>query len=234
MTPTLSPEDERRFQDALPAFLAGQLTGPEQAWMQQQRQQHPALDAEARTLEQLRSALRDEAAREDTGPAWQRLQQQLHPAASAPARGPDKGPARASRWADLRAFLRATLGARPALALASLVIVVQAGAIGWLLQSQRGAEDEPAWRSLGPASLQEAPRAQLLLQLAPGAPVQALAPLLAPQAGGPRAFSLGADGRWRLSLPADEADAALAAAQGLPAVQQARLLRPAAPPVPQP
>lgn len=234
MTPTLSPEDERRFQDALPAFLAGQLTGPEQAWMQQQRQQHPALDAEARTLEQLRSALRDEAAREDTGPAWQRLQQQLHPAASAPARGPDMGPARASRWAALRAFLRATLGARPALALAGLVIVVQAGAIGWLLQSQRGAEDEPAWRGVSPATLQEAPRAQLLLQLAPGAPVQALAPLLAPQAGGPRALSLGADGRWRLSLPADEADAALAAAQRLPAVQQARLLRPAAPPAPQP
>ena len=223
MTPTLSPEDERRFQDALPAFLAGQLTGPEQAWMQQQRQQHPALDAEARTLEQLRSALRDEAAREDTGPAWQRLQQQLHPAASAPARGPDKGPARASTWAALRAFLRATLGARPALALASLVIVVQAGAIGWLLQSQRGAEDAPAWRGVSPATLQEAPRAQLLLQLAPEASAQALAPLLTPQAGGPRQLSLGADGWWRLSLPADEAAAALALAQRLPAVQQVRL-----------
>ena len=110
--------DERRFLDALPAFLAGQLTGPQQAWMQQARQQHPALDAEARTLEQLRSALRDEAAHEDTGLAWQRLQQQLHPVASAPTRGADKGPARASMWAALRAFLHAALGARPALALA--------------------------------------------------------------------------------------------------------------------
>lgn len=223
MTSALSPEDERRFQDALPAFLAGQLAGPEQAWMQQARQQHPALDAEARTLEQLRSALRDEAAREDTGPAWQRLQQQLHPAASAPTRGPDKGPARASMWAALRAFLHATLGARPALALASLVIVVQAGAIGWLLQTPRAAEDAPAWRGVSPATLQEAPRAQLLLQLAPEASAQALAPLLAPQAGGPRQLSLGTDGRWRLSLPADEAAAALAVAQRLPAVRQVRL-----------
>ena len=145
MTSALSPEDERRFQDALPAFLAGQLTGPQQAWMQQARQQHPALDAEARTLEQLRSALRDEAAHEDTGLAWQRLQQQLHPVASAPTRGADKGPARASMWAALRAFLHAALGARPALALASLVIVVQAGAIGWLLQTPRAAEVAPAW-----------------------------------------------------------------------------------------
>ena len=223
MTSALSPEDERRFQDALPAFLAGQLTGPQQAWMQQARQQHPALDAEARTLEQLRSALRDEAAHEDTGPAWQRLQQQLHPAASAPTRGPDKRPARAPVWAALQSFLRATLGARPALALASLVIVVQAGAIGWLLQTPRAAEDAPAWRGVSPATLQEAPRAQLLLQLAPEASAQALAPLLAPQAGGPRQLSLGADGRWRLSLPADEAAAALALAQRLPAVQQVRL-----------
>lgn len=223
MTSALSPEDERRFLDALPAFLAGQLTGPQQAWMQQARQQHPALDAEARTLEQLRSALRDEAAHEDTGPAWQRLQQQLHPAASAPTRGADKVPARASVWAALRAFLHAALGARPALALASLVIVVQAGAIGWLLQTPRAAEDAPAWRGVSPASLQEAPRAQLLLQLAPEASAQALAPLLAPQAGGPRQLSLGADGRWRLSLPADETAAALALAQRLPAVQQVRL-----------
>lgn len=223
MTSALSPEDERRFQDALPAFLAGQLAGPEQAWMQQARQQHPALDAEARTLEQLRSALRDEAAREDTGPAWQRLQQQqLHPAAP-PRAARDEAPARASVWAALRTFLHAALGARPALALASLVIVVQAGAIGWLLQTPRAAEDAPVWRGVSPATLQEAPRAQLLLQLAPEASAQALAPLLAPQAGGPRQLSLGADGRWRLSLPADEAAAALAVAQRLPAVQQVRL-----------
>lgn len=222
MTSALSPEDERRFQDALPAFLAGQLAGPEQAWMQQARQQHPALDAEARTLEQLRSALRDEAAREDTGPAWQRLQQQLHPAAP-PRAARNEAPTREPVWAALRSFLHAALGARPALALASLVIVVQAGAIGWLLQTPRATEDAPAWRGVSPATLQEAPRAQLLLQLAPEASAQALAPLLAPQAGGPRQLSLGADGRWRLSLPADEAAAALAVAQRLPAVRQVRL-----------
>lgn len=222
MTSALSPEDEHRFQDALPAFLAGQLAGPEQAWMQQARQQHPALDAEARTLEQLRSALRDEAAREDTGPAWQRLQQQLHPAAP-PRAARNEAPARAPVWAALRSFLHAALGARPALTLASLVIVVQAGAIGWLLQTPRATEDTPAWRGVSPATLQEAPRAQLLLQLAPEASAQALAPLLAPQAGGPRQLSLGADGRWRLSLPADEASAALAVAQRLPAVRQVRL-----------
>ena len=223
MTPTLSPEDERRFQDALPAFLAGQLAAPEQAWMQRQRQQHPALDAEARTLEQLRSALHDAAAREDTGPAWQRLQQQLHPAAQ-PLAARDEVPARTSLWTTLRACLQASLGARPALALATLVIVAQAGAIGWLLHAQRAAEEEPVWRSLRPATLQEAPRAQLLLQLAPDARVLSLAPLLVPQAGGPRQLSLGIDGRWVLSLPADEAAATLAAARSLSAVQRASLL----------
>lgn len=232
MTSALSPEDERRFRDALPAFLAGQLAAPEEAWMQQARQQHPALDAEARTLEQLRSALRDAAAREDTDPAWQRLQQQLHPATK-PAAARDEAPVRASVWAALRAVLNASRGARPALALASLVIVVQAGTIGWLLHAQRAAQDEPVWRSLRPATLQEAPRAQLLLQLAPGAPVQSLAPLLAPQAGGPRQLSLDGEGRWVLSLPADEAAATLAAAHGLSAVQQASLL-PAPRPASQP
>lgn len=223
MTPTLPlpPEDERRFRDALPDFLAGRLDASAAAWMRQQRQRHPALDDEARTLEQLRQALRDEAAREDTGAAWQQLQRQLDPRTQAPARAGGL----AAAW---RAGL-ATLGRwqgpglRPALALASVVIGVQAGAIGWLLSARGGAEDAPVWRGASPAALQEAPRAMLWLDLAPDAPAQALAPLLAPQAGGPRQLQWAPDGRWQLSLPADEAPAALAAARALPAVRQAGL-----------
>lgn len=222
MTPTdaLSPEDERRFRDALPAFLAGQLDAPAQAWMQQQRGQHPALDEEARTLEQLRIALRDEVAREDTGPAWQRLQRQLHAEPAVPQTAARPAAREARWWRGLGARFGQS-GLRPALALASLVIVVQAGAIGWLLHAQGGPENEAAWRGLGPAVLQEAPRAQLLLQLAPDASLQALAPLLDAQAGGPRLLSQTTDGRWLLSLPAEEVPAALALARGLPAVRQA-------------
>lgn len=102
-------------------------------------------------------------------------------------------------------------------ALASLVIVLQAGLLAW--QAQPG-QDGVAWRSTGVDALGSAATARLTMHFSPQAPVQAVGTLLhslqAEIVAGPDA-----GGQWTLAVPVAQRDAVLARLRASPLVQDA-------------
>ena len=102
-------------------------------------------------------------------------------------------------------------------ALASLVIVLQAGLLAWQAPPPH---DDVAWRGTGVEALGSAPTALLAVHFAPQAPLQAVTTLLhslrAEAVAGPDE-----DGLWTLAVPTAQRDAALAQLRASPLVQAA-------------
>ncbi|WP_295955725.1 hypothetical protein [Rhodoferax sp.] len=102
-------------------------------------------------------------------------------------------------------------------ALASLVIVLQAGLLAWQMQPP---QQDVIWRGTGVDALGSAPNALLVVHFAPQAPLQAVTTLLhslrAEAIAGPDE-----DGLWTLAVPTTQRDAALAQLRASPLVQAA-------------
>jgi len=235
--PGLPGDDEaRRFADLLPDYLSGALPPADAAWVVAHVARHPASAQEVRWLRQMRAELRDEAAREPLQAGLEQLRARMRQAPSgaaaaqtavrpagpgrvpgaaagpAPAVAPPARPSRTRpRWA--------LWFAQPAGALATLVIVAQAGWIAW---RDTHPPADLAWRGAGVEALQEAPppaTVRIALRLRAGAQAETLPALLAGHPG--HRLVLEAPDRWVLEVPAADAVAALQAARAHPAVLQA-------------
>jgi hypothetical protein len=153
----------------------------------------------------LREGLQAALAQTDPEAGLARLHARLHAdSAHTPARPP-------THW---RTALRGWFTHWPT-ALASLVIVLQAGLLAWQTQPPH---DDVAWRSTGLEALGSS--AMLRVRFAPQAPLQAVTTLLhslqAEAVAGPDA-----DGLWTLAVPTAQRDAALAQLRASPLVQAA-------------
>lgn len=161
---------------------------------------------------ELREALQAELARMAPDAGLDRLHARLQ-ADAAHAATPAAAPA---GW---RAALRGWFTRWPT-ALASLVIVVQAGLLGW--QAHRTPDDGLAWRGTDIGGLGGVPdaasTATLAVRFAPQAPLSEITALLqglqAQAIAGPDA-----DGHWTLAVPLTRRDASLARLRASPLVQ---------------
>jgi anti-sigma factor RsiW len=136
MTPT-TDHPRRHFDELVPFYLTGQLSVEQSAWAEQYIASHPEARAE---LEWHRDLMREvvsqaEARAEQAPPmvGWAGVQVGL--------RGLRRA-ATPSLWDRFGAWL-GPLTARPLAPIAALVIVVQAGVIGALMQRPAVVEDEP-------------------------------------------------------------------------------------------
>lgn len=104
-------------------------------------------------------------------------------------------------------------------ALASLIIVLQAGLLAWQAQP-RPADDQAGWRSMGMAGAYPPPMSILAVRFAPQTNVQTMGVLLvqlqAAVVAGPDA-----DGIWYLSVPTTQHKAALSTLRAAPSVLDA-------------
>lgn len=236
---TLTEDQRQRFEQDLPAWLAGALDAPDAQWMEAVQRQHPTLQAQTQALRQVRAVLRDAATEESTDAAWDLLMQKVaadtatQPGATArPAAhsSPSSRPARSQppRWL---AWLWGHADWANACAAAAVVALVAPSA--WMAWQHQPAPDSagPAWRSsplerMQPAAPGEV-RVRLEVQLQPDAPATALAQLSALADPQLAAIWQAQDGhRWVLQLtpPVPDTAALLQAVQAHPAVAQARWL----------
>lgn len=222
---SLGDKEARRFADLLPDYLSGVLPPADAAWVVAHVARHPASAQEVRWLRQMRADLREEAAQEPLQAGLEQLRARMRQAP--PGVAAMEGMARPAPAAPPRAAPRRPRWfAQPAGALATLVIVAQAGWIAWRETSPPA---ELAWRGAGVEALREAPPpaavppvavASIALRLRPGAKADTLATLLAGHPG--RRLVLQSSGQWVLEVPAaGDAAAALQAARAHPAVLQA-------------
>jgi hypothetical protein len=168
---------------------------------------NPGNDSDAALQATLRAALHAELAQADPAAGLAQLHARLQAdAAHAPV-------ATSAGW---RAALRGWFTQWPT-ALASLVIVLQAGLLAWQAPPPH---DDVAWRGTGVEALGSAPTALLAVHFAPQAPLQAVTTLLhslrAEAVAGPDA-----DGLWTLAVPTAQRDTALAQLRASPLVQAA-------------
>ena len=232
---TLTEDQRQRFEQDLPAWLAGALDAPDAQWMEAVQRQHPTLQAQTQALRQVRAVLRDAATEESTDAAWDLLMQKVaadtatQPSATAHS-SPSSRPARSQppRWL---AWLWGHADWANACAAAAVVALVAPSA--WMAWQHQPAPDSagPAWRSsplerMQPAAPGEV-RVRLEVQLQPDAPATALAQLSAladPQLAA--IWQAQDDHRWVLQLtpPVPDTAALLQAVQAHPAVAQARWL----------
>jgi hypothetical protein len=164
-------------------------------------------ETDAALRDTLRQALHAELAKIDPAQGLTQLHARLQAdAAHAPAATP-------TSWRD---GLRRWFSRWPT-ALASLVIVLQAGLLAWQAYIPRA--DSVAWRGPGVDALEPA-TARLMVHFAPLARLQEVNALLhslqAEAIAGPDAT-----GQWTLAVPTAQGDAALARLRASPLVQSA-------------
>lgn len=172
-----------------------------------------APDPDAALQATLREALRTELAHMDPEAGLA----QLHARLKADTAHMPSPPVASAGW---REALRAWFTRWPT-ALASLVIVLQAGLLAWQMQPQKqDQEQDVTWRGTGVDALGSAPNALLVVHFAPLAPLQAVTTLLhglhAEAIAGPDE-----DGLWTLAVPTAQRNAALAQLRASPLVQAA-------------
>lgn len=228
----LDPQDQQRFEEDLPAWLAGRLDASRAQWMHTMQQRHAALAEQVRWLAEARAVLREEAGTENTERAWSLLMQKMQA---------DEGRTAAKaapRW--LHWMFGHPLWANAAAALAVLLVVGQAA---WIVSSPGGTPAKPAgpeagWRStdledLQPSAEASATRIQIRLQDGSRSADMALLSQLAQSAQPVAAAGLQGvawhaqpDGTWILQIRPAVPDAAalLHRIQAQPAVRSARLL----------
>ncbi|MEG2046121.1 MAG: hypothetical protein RR100_04660 [Comamonas sp.] len=227
--PTLTDAQRQRFEQDLPAWLAGALDAPDAQWMEALQHQHPTLQAQTQALRQVRAVLRDAATEESTDAAWDLLMQKVAAdAAAAPATTASPTRTQPPRWL---AWLWGHADWANACAAAAVVALVAPTA--WMAWQHQPAPDNagPAWRSSPLERLQAAApadvRVRLEVQLQPDAPATALAELSAITGPQLAAIWQAQDGhRWVLQLtpPVPDTAALLQALQAHPAVVAARWL----------
>lgn len=221
-----SAQELERFDDALPSWLAGQLSESDAAWMEEMQARHQELAMQALWLRDARLAMREEAATQDTQAAWELLQERIHM--------PDKTehkPAtdvKASRWLQ---WLFGNPGWANAVAgLAAVLIVGQAIwiAAGMTPDVRPMQQDTPAWRSLDFDDLlagDQGVRVQLHLK---AQSLSADLNLLARSLDGQSAsvWQPQADGSWILHMQAQGVDAQqlLSQLRQSPLVEKVQLL----------
>lgn len=235
--PTLTDAQRQRFEQDLPAWLAGALDAPDAQWMEALQRQHPTLQAQTQALRQVRAVLRDAAAEESTDAAWNLLMQKMAAdAADAPAATATTGrpaPQTPTRTQPPRWLAWLWGHADWANACAAAAVVALVAPTAWMAWQHQPTPDSagPAWRSSPLERLQAAPsadvRVRLEVQLQPDAPATALAELSAMTGPQLAAIWQAQDGhRWVLQLtpPVPDTAALLKALQAHPAVAAARWL----------
>jgi anti-sigma factor RsiW len=138
---------QRRFEEHISLYLNGTLHGEERAFVEQYLRQHPQAHEELLYWRELRGALAEAAndAPADIGLA--KLEERMRQAAPVGATAPALS--RSLWWQHVANWLR-PLATPPAFAFASLLILVQAGAILSLLGTRGdGSEEAVTTRSLG-------------------------------------------------------------------------------------
>ena len=229
-----SSQEQERFDSELPAWLAGQLSDDDAAWMEDMQAKHKTLALQALWLRDARAVIRDEAASQNTDAAWGLLEKRLQadsfaqPASPRPSKVVDAREPKVARW--LQWLLGHPGWANAAAAMAVVLVVGQAA---WIATGsgtgQPVAEvdaDTPAWRSLDFEDLQASGvRIQVRLKAQSlGSDLAAIARDLSADA--PAAWLAQADGSWLLQIGPKNADAQvlLGKLRAHPQVEQAQLL----------
>lgn len=229
-----SSQEQERFDSELPAWLAGQLSDDDAAWMEDMQPKHKTLALQALWLRDARAVIRDEAASQNTDAAWGLLEKRLQADSFAQPASPRPSKVIAAREPKVARWLQWLLG-HPgwANAAAAMAVVLVVGQAAWIATGadtgQPVAEvdaDTTAWRSLNFEDLQASGvRIQVRLKAQSlGTDLAAIARDLSADA--PVAWLAQADGSWLLQIGPQYADTQvlLGKLRAHPQVEQAQLL----------
>lgn len=157
---TFDATTKKRFDELLPWYVTGQLDEADRAWVEKVAAEHPAAGAELEWHKWLHREIQAKYASipEDVGLdsllARVRAEKNMAQKASLPVVG----------WGErMREFL-ATLAMRPAYALGTAVIVLQAGIIGALLLHTAPEPEYAETRAIAPGPLQDTPVLQVVFK----------------------------------------------------------------------
>lgn len=232
-----------RFENDLPAWLAGQLNDSDASWMEVMQTRHKALALQALWLRDARAVIREDAEAQNTDAAFALLEKRIQADRPVPV---SESPRKLSAAAEpkVAGWLRWLLG-HPgwANAAAALAVVLVVGQATWIAlepghesslgpsRERAGAgldADTPAWRALDLDDLQalgSGVRIQLRLKAQSlGSDLAAIARDLNGDA--PAAWLAQPDGSWQLHLAQrpENAQALLEKLKANPQIEQAQLL----------